>query len=786
MHKVWDGTEWSSAKALKVWNGTIWKAGLKFKVRTSSSWLPGSVSDKDDSQIIKWSVEAPTPPPPPPPVTHPVPDLDLKTLQEVEALLDPLSFTYAVTEYENTSIQSRDDKVVIDSQIPAAGQSLPEGSQVVFKLYNFVQPTTTVPDLDNKLISVANQEILDANLQPSTNIGTQETYDTNLINRVIVGSQYPAKNSVVDTGTEVTYDRWVQKAYTTVPDLVGDPESTVFDQLNAANLNPGTRTVQATSNASLNEKVKSQFPAGDSQAQVDSNVNYEVWDYSLRVVPNLNNKPLVADANAMLSAIQLYGDGDSLPPVETTVIADEGRVVPNSQNYAAGTEVPEGQTIKYKVYIGNTTVTVPDFDLYTMTQINSYLASVNNEVSITLAAVQQSDYTNDTNLHYKVVPNTQSHIGVVPVGTSISMRLYSPFPTYTVPDIRNSFPSTGSIDSNFTWGSNSLAGTGTENTGLHGKVATQSPTQGTQAQAGAINYGVYTDSRPTVPNVVGQTEATAKQTINAAGLNWIVTSKAQTFNGQATAGTVNSQSPTNPTRLASGGYVTIEVWAAYVPISVPRSATIYFGDDAFNGHFTNGTNYSTPLSNVDWTFSAFYADMGATQTIANGLKEGANDNYLRLKTFIGTNSATTGTHPNNHGKHGALYGFNKSAVDSYIKQNVTGNRDYNVGTIDFIVSVGTDGPNGKTWFLDYFGSSPATSPTTLTDSGNNVLNTQQVSNINNDTNLIITLNSIMKSNIWDFGSAITVHQGNASTSTTRFGSINWAYFAMNITWTELV
>jgi hypothetical protein len=320
---------------------------------------------------------------------------------------------------------------------------------------------------------------------------------------------------------------------------------------------------------------------------------------------------------------------------------------------------------------------------------------------------------------------------------------------------------------------------------LHGKVATQSPTQGTQQQAGTINYGLYTDSRPIVPNVVGQTEATAKTNINNAGLNWSVTSKAQTFNGQATAGTVNSQSPAGGQRLASGGYVTIEVWAAYVPIEVPRSATIYFGDDAFNGHFTNGSNFTTPLSNVDWTFSAFYADMGATQSIANGLKEGANDNYIRLKTFVGTNSSTSGSHPNNHGKHGALYGFNKSLVDSYIKSNVTGNRNYTVGDIDFVMSIGTDGPNNKTWFLDYFGSSPATSPSTLTESGNNVLNTQQISAIDNNTNIFVTLNSIMKSNIWDYGSAITVHQGNTSNSTSRFGSINWAYFAMDINWTEL-
>jgi beta-lactam-binding protein with PASTA domain len=759
MHKVWDGTEWSSAKALKVWNGTQWKAGLKFKVRTSSSWLPGSVSDKDDSQIVKWSVDAPTPPPPPPPVTHPVPDLDLKTLQEVEALLDPLSFTYAVTEYETTSDATRDDKVVIDSQIPASGQSLAEGSQVVFKLYNFVQPTTTVPNLDNLLVTAANTAITNANLRVSTNIGTDETYDNNLIGRVIVGSQYPAANVVVDTDTEVTYDMWVQKAYTTVPDLVGDNETTVFDQLNAANLNPGTRTVQATSNASLNEKVKSQFPAANTQAEVDSNVNYEVWDYSLRVVPDLNNKPLVADANATLSAIQLYGDGDSLPPVETTVIADEGRVVPNSQNYAAGTEVPEGQTIKYRVYIGNTTVTVPDFDLYTMAQINSWLASVNNEVSITLAAVQQSDYTNDTNLQYKVVPNTQSHIGVVPVGTSISLRLYAPFPTYTVPDIRNGFPSTGSIDSNFTWGSNSLAGTGTENTGLHGKVATQSPTQGTQQQAGSINYGLYTDSRPIVPNVVGQTETNAKSNINLAGLNWTVTRKAQTSNGQATAGTVASQSPTGGQRLASGGYVTIEVWDAYQAQPVTRTGIVLVG---WQG-------------DVAMQWQASYRDtLGVVSTQTDGGRRTTTEPF-----FFGQFDSTNGK------QHHAFH-YDWNTFDTKAKQ-VSGGADYTITNVElrYWLNNSIGNTNAKSLRVGSYPSMVSSSPTTMREVD---INTRglTLSAATRGMYAYATLTSTLRSDIFTYPNyPCVVYAPN--TSLDNYGSNDSdVRFIVTIQWTELV
>jgi len=124
MQKVWDGSNWVTQNALKVWNGSAWVTNAKLKARTSISWLPTAVSDGDISQVVKWSIEAPTPPPPPPPVTHIVPDLDLKTTTELNDILTPLNFGYTIAGYETTSILNRDDKVVIDSQIPAAGEAL--------------------------------------------------------------------------------------------------------------------------------------------------------------------------------------------------------------------------------------------------------------------------------------------------------------------------------------------------------------------------------------------------------------------------------------------------------------------------------------------------------------------------------------------------------------------------------------------------------------------------------------------------------------------------------------
>jgi beta-lactam-binding protein with PASTA domain len=776
MHKVWDGTEWSSAKALKVWNGTQWKAGLKFKVRTSTSWLPGSVSDKDDSQIIKWSVDAPTPPPPPPPVTHPVPDLDLKTLLEVDALLSPLAFDYTVTDYEVTSDNTKDDKVVIDSQNPPAGQLLAEGSTVTIKLYNFVQPTTTVPNLDNLLISAANTAITNANLVVSTNIGTDETYDTNLIGRVINGSQYPSAGSTVDTGTEVTYDKWVQKAFATVPNIVGLLDSQVFSTLDAANLNIGTRTVVATSVAANDEKVKSQYPAQGTQVQQDSNVNYEVWDYSLRVVPNLNGLTQEQASNAITNAGLYVG---TISNQETTVVADEGKVKSNSQSHPAGSEVNAGTSINFTVWVPNTTTTVPNVvNLVGLSTIQNTITAAELNTSL-----RNITYTRDSNLFNKCYAQNPPAGNVVNINSTVYVDLYLQEPVYTVPSIIGLTPSTGAINSNFTWGSNSLASTSTESTSSFGKVATQSPIAGTSTYAGSINYGIYVDGRPTVPNVVGQTEATAKTNINNVGLNWSVTYQNQTFNGQATAGTVASQGTPAGTRLASGSTVSIVVWNAYTAQPVTRTGVVYVGDNAFSGWDKNGVFTSWTQGDLDWKNQASWRNVELSTGTGNSR---ATSTWQRMQAWVGRFDAT-------NGKQAYMAQFDKGAVDSRIKASITGGATYTVGNIDIVFQVNsTSGGASKDWYFHYWNST--TFPTTARENQTNwYVDTQLIStNINNGDVMSPTINATLKSEV---GHAVNgtgmskpfiIGGGYGNTSSANYGSIDWCYMRIPITWTEYV
>lgn len=764
MQKVWDGSNWVTQNALKVWNGSTWVTNSKLKARTSISWLPTPVSDGDVSQVVKWSVEAPTPPPPPPPVTHPVPDLDLKTTTELNDILTPLNFGYTIAGYETTSILANDDKVVIDSQIPPAGESLAEFNNVSVKLYNFVQPTTIVPNVGGLLKSAADQAILQANLVVGSPLETIETYDTTLVGKVVAGSQFPAAGTEQDQGTSVIYDYYVQKAFVTVPNLVDTLEEDIYTTLSALNLSVGTRTTEATANPALDGKIKSTFPVSGTQVQTNSSVNYTVYVNTLATVPNLVGLTQ-AQAELALQNANLYSG--TITNFETTVVADEQKV--KSQGTAAGQTVAKFSGINFVVNVPNTTTTVPNFSNLTTAQAD--VLRVQSELNIQLSA---SVYTNDTNLQYKIVPNSQSPSAgtVVAIFSTVTMSVYLPFPQYTVPNLIGQTPSSGAIDANFTWGSNSLASTSTQTTSDFGKVASQSPAAGTQAQAQAINYGVYVDGRPIVPNVVGQTESTARTLVQNVGLQPSVTYQNQSFNGQATAGTVASQSTTAGTRLASGSSVSFVVWNAYVPQPVTRTATVYVGDDALNGWMnSSGQQFSTAASNLDWKWQAHYKLLNTTGTRVS------TSTYTRMTGYVGYASAT-------NGKQAMTFRQNPTEVDAWIKANITNNASYNVGSVDFVFQTGLDGNNGKLWYLDWMANTTS-APTTYTDA--NRTNTQAISGVDNNSVYSITLNSTMKLYSWTNGYGIGVAAGTtASNASITYGSISWAYFAAQISWTEYV
>ena len=771
MQKVWDGSNWVTQNALKVWTGAAWNTNAKLKARTSISWLPTAVSDTDISQVVKWSIEAPTPPPPPPPVTHLVPDLNLKTTTELNTILDPLNFGYTIASYETTNTLANDDKVVIDSQIPPAGEALAEFSNVSVKLYNFVQPTTTVPNIGGLLKSAADAAILAANLKVGSPLETVETYDPALVGRVVPSTIYPQEGTIQDTDTNIVYDYYVQKAYATVPtDIVGFSEDLVFEKLQAVGLTTGTRTTFDTTDASLDGKVKSISPAGGTQAQVPSNVNYVVNEHTLAIVPNLNNVP-AGDVSAVLGG----ADSPYLYPgvvyqFETTVVADENKVKVGSQSPAQNAIVAKGSSVNYTINVPNTTVAVPTnlvgMNMYTADALleNTY------ELNSTLGTVT---YTTNSAL-YNTVKSYSPNSGTVSIWSNIVLDVYLQLPVYTPPNIVGLTPSTGPIDANFTWGSKTLSDTSTQTTTLFGKVATQSPATSPQVVGQAINYGIYVDGRPTVGSYVTGTASNATTDLNSRGLQANVVYANQAYNASGiyyAAGYVYAQQYASGTRLASGTSVTINAYNAYVPTAYTRTARVDISDSTESGYFDKNGNWNPSTNSaIRWTSQKAYkltATTGpAVTTATNGILAGA---------YVGWQNST-------NGNWASVFDFNKTNVNSFISTNITGGAAFTVGNVEVTINVGSTGTNGKTWYLDYVYGTP---PTTLTQSGVPLVNTQYLSGgINNGDALNVTLNSTMKASIWDNDGTLIVHNKNTNAAATHYGIITNVQLSVNISWTE--
>lgn len=474
-------------KALKVWSGSAWVKNYKFKVRTSISWLPSSVSDKDASQIIKWSVAAPTPPPPPPPVTHPVPDLDLMTDAQLDAALTPLNFGYTIAGYEDTPILDRDNKVVIDSQIPPANQQMAEGLDVSVRLYNFVQPTTTVPNLDLLLSSVANSNIIAANLVVGTPIEEEKTTDPNLFGKVKVGSQYPPANDVVDTGTSVTYTKWIEEDKVTIPNtLTGVDFYEMQSRLTTAGLEigteitPGFETDAGPTGTAQEGLVYSTFPTAGTQVYIGSQVNYRLR------IPNTRTKiPNVVGMSPYNAQVELenwdliyfeYIIQEGGPSAQdNTVIAQQ----PPANSSLTATAV--GTQINLTIQIPNTTTFVPNIVGDTVSVATAECTTAElilNPNGPTLTATE----TSNTALHGKVASQDPSANTSQPVYSWVNYGVYTPISNVLVPDLQYQIPgaygTTISVEPLLKWGS-LIATYETTDTNLQGKVVSTSPASGT-------------------------------------------------------------------------------------------------------------------------------------------------------------------------------------------------------------------------------------------------------------------------------------------------------------------
>jgi beta-lactam-binding protein with PASTA domain len=150
--------------------------------------------------------------------------------------------------------------------------------------------------------------------------------------------------------------------------------------------------------------------------------------------------------------------------------------------------------------------------------------------------------------------------------------------------------------------------TATSETVAAGNVISQNPTAGVLAVKGSavalvISLGKTPEEKVNVPNVVGKTEAAAKDVITGAGL---ATGRVNTeYSETVAAGNVVSQNPTSGTSVSKGSSVTLVISLGMPKVNVPNvvgktqsEASSAITGLGLAGKITTATNSTVAAGNV--------------------------------------------------------------------------------------------------------------------------------------------------------------------------------------------
>ncbi len=424
-------------------------------------------------------------------------------------------------------------------QSPLAGIALPPTTPVSFSLSTGpVGPQSfVVPNVNGLTQSAATSAITGAGLAVGTVTPAQEL-------SVPVGnvfSQTPQPGAYATGGSAVNLQVSAAPAQYTVPDFLTKPTyySTAYADIIAAGLTPGTFTPQISSAAGFGNVI-SQSPAAGTVVAGGSAVNVT---YSVGIANN------------------------TLP---TSVVGENQVFATNSIN-------PGGSGFLLSVTREPST-TVPDGFVISQNPPSNPLAPVPLNQVVNLVVSSGGPVT-------AAVPNV--------VGTSISaFNLTGAFPTGAAePTLNAAGFAVGSVT---TQPSNSIP---------PGQVISQNPPAGTMAAWDTSVSLVYSSGPPTsitVPNLVGETEATALSTLYVESLRWTLTTQSSPT---VPAGVVISQNPPAGTVLQGqipllggpGGPVPVTFVVSAGPKTVPSYSLLsQFGD--YGGPYSGNGQFYVPQS----------------------------------------------------------------------------------------------------------------------------------------------------------------------------------------------
>jgi beta-lactam-binding protein with PASTA domain len=377
-----------------------------------------------------------------------------------------------------------------------------------------------------------------------------------------------------------------------VPNVVGDTQAAATSAIQSAGLVVGTVT-SASSSSVPSGDVISESPAAGTSVSSGSAVNLVVSSGpATDTVPNV-----VGDTqSAATSAIQSAGLVVGTVTTASSSSVPSGDVI--SESPAAGTSVSSGSAVNLVVSSGPVTPAATYTGLDTTTlgtwtgKYGSNGYNIANDTTNTIPSYATLSLAGDTPYTWS---STTTSTSALQVSSSSSSRIASAYYSATsfninlnltdgnthqislyLLDDENGGTARAETISILNASNNAVLSTQTFSSFTNGEYAIWSITGNVIIQvtktagANAVVSGIFFDPPPpvTVPNVVGDTQATATSAIQSAGL--VVGTVTMATSSTVASGDVISESPAAGTSVADGSAVNLVVSSGPGTVAVPN------------------------------------------------------------------------------------------------------------------------------------------------------------------------------------------------------------------------
>jgi beta-lactam-binding protein with PASTA domain/glucose/arabinose dehydrogenase len=378
-------------------------------------------------------------------------------------------------------------------------------------------------------------------------------------------SQNPVAGSQVSSGSTVNLTVSSGPPPVVVPSVVGLTQVGATNALASSGLLVGA-TSFVTSSTVAAGNVISQSPVPGTQVAPASAVNLVIstGPPAPVTVPDVVGQTRQTATNTIIASGLVVG------PITNAFSSTISIGLIISENPAAGTSVPTGSTVYLIVSSGPPPVTVPN--LVGQTQGDA-LTTITNVGLLIGTTSMVSSTTVAQGLVISQLPTAGTQVAN---GSAVNLVISAgPPPPVTVPDVVGQ---TRQVATNNLINAGLVAGTistASSTTVPAGAVISENPAAGSQVPGGSAVDLTISSGPPMVatPNVVGQTQPTAGNTITNAGL--IVGTHSDGASSTIPVGSVMIQSPTAGVQVILGSAVNLTICTGAPPVLIAVDKLVF-------------------------------------------------------------------------------------------------------------------------------------------------------------------------------------------------------------------